>query len=343
MTGNNKNEAPPTVRLFELIWGNWASQLLRQVAEMGLADKFGAAPRSADELCAEYGMHQPTFRRFMRSLTGLGLVTRDGTGKYQLTDMGAALKSGTPGAARSTIISLIGQLVSPAWGNIDYSLRTGESALEKHYGMGLFELIQKTPGMAQTFSETMVGIHGQEPPAVAEAYDFSGIGTLVDVGGASGNMLGHVLSRHKGVKGVLYDLPHVVTDAPPLLQRFGVADRVKIEGGSFFEKVPAGHDAYLMSHIIHDWDEEECGTILGNCREAMKPDGKVLIVEMVLPEDDAPHPGKLLDMMMLLGPGGQERTPTEYRELLAANGFRMTRVVPTASAVSVVEAVRAAT
>jgi hypothetical protein len=231
--------------------------------------------------------------------------------------------------------------VSPAWSNIDYSLRTGESALEKHHGMGLFELVQKTPGMAEKFSETMVGIHGQEPPAVAEAYDFSGIGTLVDVGGASGNMLGHVLSRHAGLKGVLYDLPHVVRDAPALLERFGVADRVTIEGGTFFEKVPAGHDAYLMSHIIHDWDEQECATILGHCRKAMKPDARILIVEMVLPEDDGPHPGKLLDMMMLLGPGGQERTSAEYKALLAANGLRMTRVVPTASAVSVVEAVLA--
>ncbi len=207
--------------------------------------------------------------------------------------------------------------------------------------MGLFELIQKTPGMAETFSETMVGIHGAEPPAVAAAYDFSGIGTLVDVGGASGNMLGHVLAKFPQLKGVLYDLPHVVTDAPPLLERLGVADRVTIESGSFFDSVPAGHDAYLMSHIIHDWDERECGQILANCRKAMKPDGKVLIVEMVLPEGDEPHPGKLLDMMMLLGPGGQERTPAQYKELLAANGFRMTRIVPTASAVSVVEAVKA--
>jgi hypothetical protein len=143
------------------------------------------------------------------------------------------------------------------------------------------------------------------------------------------------------VRGVLYDLSHVVADAPPLLEKFGVADRVTIESGSFFESVPAGHDAYLMSHIIHDWDAQECATILGHCREAMKPDGKVLIVEMVLPEGDAPHPGKLVDIMMLAVPGGQERTPSEYDELLSGNGFRMTRVVPTDSPVSVVEAVRA--
>jgi hypothetical protein len=154
-------------------------------------------------------------------------------------------------------------------------------------------------------------------------------------------MLGHVLSRHRNVKGVLYDLPHVVADAPALLATHGVADRVEIRSGSFFESVPAGHDAYLLSHIIHDWDDRENATILGNVREAMKPDGRLLIVEMVLPEGDEPHMGKMLDMMMMLVPGGEERTPSEYAELLEPNGFRVNRVVPTASAVSVVEAVRA--
>jgi len=325
----------------EIAWGYWASQVLRQTAEMGLADKFTGGARDADELCAEYGMHAPSFRRFLRTLTGMGIVTEAGPGLYALTEMGEALKSGAPGFARSTVTCLIGDLVSPAWNNLDYSLRTGETGFEKHYGKGLFEHIRETPGLAEMFSETMVGIHGQEPPAVAAAYDFSGVGSLVDVGGASGNMLGHILSRHPAVRGVLYDLPHVVADAPALLDRFGVADRVTIESGSFFEGVPAGHDAYLMSHIIHDWDADECATILGRCRAAMKPEGRVLIVEMVLPEGDVAHPGKLLDMMMLVGPGGQERTTSEYEALLAASGFRMSRVVLTQSAVSVIEAVQA--
>ena len=332
---------PAAAKLMEITWGYWASQVLRQAAEMGLADRFAEGPREADEVCAEYGMHAPAFRRFLRSLTGIGILTEVAPRRYALTEMGEAMKSGAAGAARSTIICLIGDLVSPAWANLDYSLRTGETGFEKHYGKGLFEHIRDTPGLPQMFSETMVGIHGKEPPAVATAYDFSGIGSLVDVGGASGNMLGHILSRHPGLRGVLYDLPHVVVDAPALLESFGVSDRVSIESGSFFESVPAGHDAYLMSHIIHDWDEKECGTILACCRSAMKPDGKILIVEMVLPEGDVAHPGKLADMMMLVGPGGQERTPDEYKALLSANGFRMTRIVPTASAVSVVEAVRA--
>ena len=140
---------------------------------------------------------------------------------------------------------------------------------------------------------------------------------------------------------MLYDLPHGVVDAPPLLATFGIEDRVTIESGSFFDSVPAGHDAYLLSHIVHDWDDGENATILKNVREAMNPDGKLLIVEMVLPEGDEPHMGKMLDMMMLLVPGGEERTPSEYAALLEPNGFRVTQVVPTASAVSVVEAVRA--
>lgn len=334
------DQATAASRLMDMTIAHWEGELLLQAAQMSLADKFdGDAPRSAAELSAEYGMlHRPLYR-YMRALTGLGLLEFAGEDNFRLTPLGAALKAGAPGASRSAVIALIGDMVKPAWKAFDHGLFTGDTGFEKAHGMGLFQYLQHNPGMAQFFSETMVGFHGREPPAVAEGYDFSGIGSLVDVGGASGNMLGHVLSRHPHLRGVLYDLPHVVADAPPLLAAHGVADRVAIESGSFFESVPAGHDAYLLSHIIHDWDDGENATILGNVRAAMKPDGKLLIVEMVLPEGDAPHMGKMLDMMMMLVPGGEERTPSEYAALLEPNGFRVSRVVPTASAVSVVEAV----
>jgi len=337
-----KGEAAAAQRLMDMAIAHWGAELILQAAEMSLADKFsGDAPRTAKELAADYGMRHRELYRYLRALTGLGLLAFAGPDSFRLTELGAALRTGAPGAARSAYIALVGDMVKPAWKEFDHGLFTGDTGFEKAEGMGLFEYLQHNPGMATFFSETMVGFHGREPPAVAEAYDFTGIGSLVDVGGASGNMLGHILSRHAGVKGVLYDLPHVVADAPPLLTTFGVADRVTIEGGSFFESVPAGHDAYLLSHIIHDWDDGENATILKNVHEAMKPDGKLLIVEMVLPEGDEPHMGKMLDMMMLLVPGGEERTPSEYAALLEPNGFRVTRVVPTASAVSVVEAVRA--
>nr|WP_207785951.1 methyltransferase [Altererythrobacter segetis] len=338
----SEQEAAAASRLMEMTIDHWRGELLLQAAEMSLADKFdGDSPRTAKDLAAEYGMRHRELYRFLRALTGIGLLAFAGKDSFRLTDLGQAMRTGAPGAARSAVIALIGDMVKPAWIDFDHGLVTGDPGFEKAHGQSLFEYLQKNPGMATFFSETMVGFHGREPPAVAEAYDFSGIGSLVDVGGASGNMLGHVLSRHPNVKGVLYDLPHVVADAPALLASHGVADRVTIESGSFFESVPKGHDAYLLSHIIHDWDDGENATILKNVREAMNPDGKLLIVEMVLPEGDAPHMGKMLDMMMMLVPGGEERTAAEYAELLEPNGFRVTRVVPTDSAVSVVEAVRA--
>ncbi|HRB81901.1 MAG TPA: methyltransferase, partial [Nitrospira sp.] len=186
-----------------------------------------------------------------------------------------------------------------------------------------------------------MGFHGAEPAAITAAYDFSGLSTLIDVGGATGHLLTTILAGNPASRGILYDLPHVVRDAPALIQARGLADRVTIEVGSFFDRVPSGGNAYLLSHIIHDWTEAQCLTILGHCRRAMTPGSRLLIIEMVLPSDNGPHPGKMLDMMMLVGPGGQERTESEYRELLGKAGFRLTRLVPTETAVSVVEAVLA--
>jgi hypothetical protein len=222
---------------------------------------------------------------------------------------------------------------------LGYSVETGKPGFEKAQGLPVFEYLAQHPEEASLFSEMMVGLHSQEPPAVAAAYDFSVFKTIVDVGGATGNMLANVLARHAGPHGILFDRPHVVKDAPALLEAKGVSDRVTIEPGDFFQNVPAGADAYILSHIIHDWDEDRCQTILGHVRNAMNPAGRLLLVEMVLPPGDTPHPGKMLDITMLVQLGGQERTESEYASLLTKGGFRLARVVPTASAVSIVEAV----
>jgi len=222
-----------------------------------------------------------------------------------------------------------------------YSLETGKTGFEKAYGMPFFEYLAQHPEEASYFSEAMVGFHGSEPPAVAAAYDFSAVKTIVDVGGATGNMLAAILSRHAAPRGVLFDRPHVVGDAPALLKARGVEKRVTIEPGDFFERVPAEGDAYLLSHIIHDWNEDQCLTILGHCRNVIKPDGRLLIVETVLPTGDTPHQGKVQDMVMLVVAGGQERTEAEYASLLSKAGFRLSRVVATESVVSVVEALPA--
>jgi hypothetical protein len=233
---------------------------------------------------------------------------------------------------------MAGNWMWKAWEEFEYSLKTGRTAMEKAHGMPVFDYLANHPQEAAQFSEAMVGIHGAEPPAVAEAYDFSKFGIIIDVGGATGNMLAHILSRYPQPEGVLFDRPHVVTEAPALLHAHGVEHRVRIEEGNFFESVPAGGDAYILSHIIHDWNEDQCLTILGNCRKAMKHSSKLLIVEFVLPEGDTPHFGKLVDMVMLAIPGGEERTAAEYSTLFARAGLKLTRVVPTTSDVSIVEA-----
>jgi hypothetical protein len=329
---------PPHAQLIQMGTAAWVSAIVSTAAKVGIADQLAAGPKTASELAGPMTLHAPSLHRLMRTLASLGVLTEQDAGRFALTPVGEALQTGAPGSARATLLAFNGVLWR-GWEEMVYSLETGKPGFDKVTGAPLFEYLGKDPALASHFSEAMVGFHGDEPPAVAKAYDFSPFTTVVDVGGASGNMLAAILSAHAGPRGVLFDLPHVVADAPALLAAHGVADRVTIEGGSFFETVPAGGDCYVLSHVVHDWSEEQCLTILGHCRKAIRPDGRLLIVEMVLPAGDTFHPGKVLDMVMLVFPGGQERTEAEYASLLAKAGFRLDRVVPTASAVSVVEAV----
>jgi hypothetical protein len=317
----------------------WVSRVTYAAAKLGLADHLAERPKTAEELAGPLSLHAPSLHRLMRTLASLGILNERGDRGFALTRLGEALKTGAPGSARASLLTIASPWLNASFDQIIHSLQTGETGFEKANGMPLFDYLAQHPDEASLFSETMIGIHGEEPPAVADAYDFSVFGTVVDVGGATGNLLSAILSRHPGPRGILFDRPHVVTDAPALLAARGVEDRVTIEAGTFFERVPAGGDAYILSHIIHDWSEEQCLTILGHVRRAMRPAGRLLLVEMVLPAGDTPHFGKLLDMVMLVLPGGQERTEGEYRTLFGKAGFRLTRVMPTDSAVSVIEGV----
>lgn len=344
MSDNSQTElqaVPPHLQLIQMGTAYWASRIIYAAAKLGLADQLAAGPKSAAELADPMGAHAPSLHRLMRTLASLGLLSERTEQRYALTTLGEALKAGAPGSARATILTVGSRWFESSFDHIVYSVQTGKTGFEKAQGMPVFDYLAQHHEDASLFSETMVGFHGQEPPAVAAAYDFSTFDTIVDVGGATGNMLAAVLSRHSKPSGVLFDRPHVVGDAPALLKAKGVNDRVTIEAGDFFKTVPVGGDAYILSHIIHDWSEDQCLTILGHIRKAMKPDGRLLIVEMVLPAGDEPHLGKVSDIVMLVLPGGQERTAAEYRLLLSKAGFRLTRVVPTESSVSVVEAAAA--
>jgi hypothetical protein len=337
MTDTNPT-VPPHVEMIRMGTAYWVSSLVFTAAKIGLADHLADGAKSAAELAAATHTHPRSLHRFMRTLASFNVLAHNEDGTFALTELGATLRTGAPGGARATVLTMAGPGPWRAFSEFQYSLETGKPAADKVMGMNFFDYLAQHPDEAALFSESMVGIHGGEPPAVAAAYDFSTCRTIVDVGGATGHMLAHILTRHPQCRGILFDRPHVVADAPALLRAHGVADRVTIAEGSFFESVPEGGDAYILSHIIHDWTEPQCHTILANCRKAMKKGAKLLIVEFVLPEGPAPHFGKLLDMVMLTIPGGEERTAHEYGALLDAAGFNMTRVVPTAVDVSVVEA-----
>jgi len=339
--GPQAQALPPHAQLVQMASAYWVSCIVHAAVKFDLADRLADGPKTAAEIALPLKLHAPSLHRLMRSLASLGILTEKQGKSFGLTPLGEALKKSAPGYARSSILTLCSPWFKGAMDALPSSVEDGKTAFEKINGMPAFDFLGKHPELASLFSETMVGIHGGEPPAVAKAYDFSTLKTIVDVGGANGNMLAILLSLHPHLRGILADLPHVVKDAPQFLKAKGVAQRVTIEAHDFFTSVPPGGDAYILSHVIHDWSEAQCLTILRNVHRAMPAQARLLLIEMVLPHGDEPHFGKILDMVMLALPGGEERTAEEYEALLAKAGFRLTKVVPTESTVSVIEAVKA--
>ena len=328
---------PPEAHIAEVLLSQLAPRLVYLAATLKLPDCLVEGPRTAEEIAQITATHAPALYRVMRTLASLRFFVEDAEHRFALRPLGAALKSGTPSHAAA--LTLGGELLTRSLDNVLYSVQTGKTAFERSFGMPLFDWLTANPVEASLVNETMIGFHGTEPPAIASAYDFSAFQIIADVGGSTGNLLTTILSQHPGPRGILFDLPHVVRDAPALIQNRGLGDRIRIEAGTFFESVPAGADAYILSHIIHDWNREQCLIILDRCRRAMNSGGRLLLAEMVLPDGDAPHPGRMLDLVMLTVTGGEERTASQYGALLDAAGFRMTRVVPTASLATIVEAV----
>lgn len=332
-------QLPPNVQIAQMVGGHIVTRAMYAFAELGLADLLRDGPRAASDIAPVVGADGASLYRLMRTMAGLGFVAEDPDHRFTLTPLGDALRSDAPGHARSMVRLIAGPFGWRVLGEFLHSVTTGEAGSERALGMPIFEYLASAPQEATWFNEMMIAFHGGEPPAVAAAYDFSGVDTLVDIGGGTGNLLTTILQANPRMRGVLHDMSHVAEQARDLIASRGLADRCTVSEGDFFEALPEGGDAYMLSHIIHDWDEASCIKILTNCRNAMKPGGRLLVVEMVIPPGNDFHPGKISDMIMLaFTPGGCERTAAEYAALFAKAGFKLTRVVPTASPVSVVEA-----
>lgn len=330
-------QPPAPARLMAMATGFFLSRLVHVAARLGIADHLAGGPKSAGELAPATGCDETSLYRFMRTLTNFEILVLDADGKFALTPLGDALRSDAPGHAHSAILTLGSDAVWKAWGELPYAVATGASAFDRANGKPIFDYLGEDPDAGRRFSETMLAVHGAEPAAVAEAFDFSSAGVIVDIGGASGNMLASILARHATPRGVLFDLPQATTEASTLLHARGVDSRIIIEHGSFFDRIPADGDIYILSHIIHDWPEAQALAILDRCRQAMTPGARLLLVEVVLHDGGTPGFGST-DMAMLVLLGAAERTAREYETLLAKAGLRMTRVIPTTTSVSIIEA-----
>jgi hypothetical protein len=333
---------PPPAAMFALITGRWVSQLIYVAAKLELADRLKHGPRTVEELAAATEVQAPALYRVLRALASVGVFAETKNKQFKLTPLAATLQKAVPGSMHAAALLFEDHFLKEPWAHLLDGVKSGEIPFFKAHGVPLFEYLEDHPEDLKIFGETMTNVSSTENPAIAAAYKFSGIRTLVDVGGGNGSLLATILKANPRLKGVLFDQPSVSARANQdrHVTAKGIAERCTLESGNFLEAVPKAGDAYIMKRVLHDWDDDRCAKILANCRDAMSEKGKVLVVDAVIPPGNGPDRGKLLDMQMLVI-GGRERTKQEFATLFKRAGLKLTRVVPTNCPLSIVEGVRA--
>lgn len=333
---------PPEAFLGQVAFGAMMTQALYVAAKLGIADLLAAKPQTISELAAATMTHERALYRVLRSLASIGIFEETEPKVFANTPYSEPLRTDAPNSLRNGAIFMGEEWHWRVWGDMLYSVETGKPAWNHIHGMEVFEYFAKNPRQAEIFNNAMTDMTVGIAPVIVEAYDFSGINTVTDIAGGHGSLLAEILKANPDLKGILFDMASVIAGAGAFFEKANVAERVEKVSGDFFAAVPKGADAYIMKHIIHDWDDERATKILRNIKAAMPENGKVLIVEVVIPEGNGPDQGKILDLEMLVSPGGVERTADEYRELLSSAGLRLTRIIQTKSPFSIIEGVREA-
>jgi ubiquinone/menaquinone biosynthesis C-methylase UbiE len=324
--------------MIQYITGFWMSRALWVAAKLGIADLLQSGPKTADELAQATDTHAPSLYRILRALTSAGIFQKESDGRFALKPLSETLVTNAPGSVRWFIISELGQEHYPAWGNLMQSVRTGEIAFDSYFGADIWKYFSQHPEDAAVFNDSMSGMTAAANEAIMSVYDFSPFKKVIDIGGGHGGLITSILKQNPEAQGVLFDAPQVIAGARQKLEANGVANRCETVAGDFFKAVPEGGDVYVMKWIIHDWEDEKAITILKNCRRHMQPNGRLIIVDCVVPENDEPDFSKTFDLNMMVMTGGKERTKAEFEQLLAAAGFKLLRVIPTDVPTSVVEA-----
>jgi SAM-dependent methyltransferase len=339
---NRTTPSRPYEALFQMVIGKWISQALGTIVEIGVPDELAKGARRCRDIAREAGVSEDGLYRLLRALASLGLFMESADRRFKLTGMGQLLRSDHPDSLAGYARFVAHDSTWRPWGQLGYSVKTGMPAFDHVFNASIFEHFSRNPEAAAVFDGAMTSISATEARATSDAYDFKGVETLMDVAGGHGLLLATVLRRRKTMRGVLFDLPHVAAGAAATFARAGITGRVRIVSGDFFKELPSGTDAIIMKHILHDWDDDSATRILQACHRALGARGKVLIVDPVVPANNAPHYGKLLDLeMLVLTPRGRERTKTEFARLLRGAGFQLSRVIATQSPLSILEAVKA--
>ena len=331
------NEMTPAQTLLQMTSGYWISQMIYVAAKLGIADVLREGPRTCDELAQATGMHARSLYRVMRALASIGVFSESDGGRFAVTPLAELLRSGEPGSMRALAI-MLGEESYRAWGDLLYSVKTGEPAFERVFHMRRFEYLTFHPEAAAVFNEAMAGFFGRVHAAVVKAYDFSRAAKIMDVGGGNGLLLTMILKANPHTAGILFEVPAVIPDARKQIEGAGLAPRCEVVPGDFFESVPQGGDTHVLAHVMQSFDDDRCVTILNNCRQALVRNGTLLLIEPVIAPGNEPSPAKLLDLQMLVVTGGRQRTRAEYAALLESAGLRLARVVGTDSGESVIEA-----
>jgi hypothetical protein len=328
-------QAPPIQQAMQMIAGGWVSQMLGAAAELGVADQLANGPKTAEDVAQAVGADAHHLARLLRALASMGVLAEQG-GRYALTPVSELLRSDHPASVRHMAIMMSQPAHWNAWGKLTEGVRTGSSPFEAAFGVAnVFDYYAKHPDEAAVFNAAMTNNSSGSIPAVVAAYDFAGIKKLMDVGGGHGALLTAIVAANPGMQGVLFDLPAVVAGAQ--------APGLEVVGGDFFGALPAGPDAIVMKHILHDWDDERCLKILTNCHQALPAGGKLLVVELVVPDQTRPGLATMMDInMLVMTPGGRERTLAEFRLLFERAGFKLLHAHPAApTEYAVLEAVKA--
>lgn len=320
---------PPFLELYQLTTGAWLTQAISTAALLGVADAIAAGASTTTEIAQQVGAHPPTLYRLLRALSDHGIFVEGPGDRFALTPMGESLRSDGAHSLRRWAIWTGARFYRDAWSDLEQAVRTGEPSFARVHGADLFGYLQTHPQDAATFDGAMQDIAGNFLAGILAVYDFSGYSTIVDVGGGTGALLSAILRAAPATRGVLLDTAPVLTAAEPVLRAAGIADRCQIVPGNFFEEVPPGADLYMLSNIVHDWDDDGALRILQTCRAAMRPHSRLLVIELVLPDDARPSMGKLLDLEMLsVTPNGRQRTESQYTQLLTRARLEVTQCVP---------------